>query len=248
MASGSASVAADENPSLLSRSMDHMMDMQTSQDANRQASNEHNAHPSITKRANKRRQLQPHTVPTQQLPSTPSEPTLRQSRPKMRLPRLPLLLAEDYKLAIRLHGGLNVSKKLKYRAEVLTCRNLGDSRATVLTLCGKRVRFFVNAYGQALRCYLYKRTVYHSRKCNKRGHHEDVCPQPPDTPKCRVCGDSLSPNNHECCPSSKVCGGNHPTAAKPCPKRFLQPVNRRKPPWSATLIKKAQSPSPSPGR
>ncbi|KAH6936701.1 hypothetical protein HPB50_020905 [Hyalomma asiaticum] len=112
MASVSASVAADEKHSLPSRSTDHMMDTQTSQDADTQASNEHNAQPwiTITKRANKRRQLQPHTVPTQQLPSTPSEPALRQRRPKTRLPRLPPLPAEDYKLAIRPHGGLNLSK------------------------------------------------------------------------------------------------------------------------------------------
>ncbi|KAH6946117.1 hypothetical protein HPB50_011755 [Hyalomma asiaticum] len=118
----------------------------------------------------------------------------------------------------------------------------------VLTFCGKRVPFFVNAYGQALRCCLYKRTIPHCRKCNKTGHREDVCPQPPDTPKCRVCGDSLSPNNHECRPCCMLCGGDHPTAAKPCPKRFLPPVNRRKPPRSATPTRKAQSPSTSPGR
>ncbi|KAH8024449.1 hypothetical protein HPB51_023959 [Rhipicephalus microplus] len=284
--------------------------------------------------------LQPHTVPTQQLPSTPSEPALRQSRPKTRLPRLPPLPAEDYKLAIRPHGGLNLSKvspktlllavvhaanirsekpDIKLRVdenqnvltistssehiamalgqitkitvhaatyditsygiapdnsckgvvngigheitpdnflievevpgyEVLTCRRLGNSGAMVLTFCGKRVPFFVNAYGQALRCYLYKRTIPHSRKCNKTGHRGDVCPQPPDTPKCRVCGDSLSPNNHECRPSCMLCGGDQPTAAKPCPKRFLPPVDRRKLPRSATPTKKAQSPSPSPGR
>ncbi|KAH8032138.1 hypothetical protein HPB51_023282 [Rhipicephalus microplus] len=319
-----------------------MMDTQTSQDADTQVNNEHNTHPwiTVTKRANELSQLQPHTVPTQQLPSTPSEPTLRQSRPKTRLPRLPPLPSEDYKLAIRPHGGLNLSKvspktlllavahaanirsenpDIKLRVdenqnvlristssehiatalgqitkitvhaatyditsygiapdnsckgvvngigheitpdyfltevevpgyEVLTCRRLGNSGAMVLTFCGKRVPFFVNAYGQALRCYLYKRTIPHCRKCNKRGRCEYVCPQPPDTPKCRVCGDSLSPNNHECRPSCMLCGGDHPTAAKPCPKRFLPPVNQRKPPWSATPTKKAQSPSPSPGR
>ncbi|KAH8035149.1 hypothetical protein HPB51_004390 [Rhipicephalus microplus] len=253
MESVSGSVAADEKHSLPSRFTDHMMDTQTSQDADTQVSDEHNANPwiTVTKRANKRRQLQPHTVPTQQLPSTPSEPALRQSRPKTRLPRLPPLPAEDYKLAIRPHGGLNLSKvspktllltvvhaanirsekpDIKLRVdenqnvltistssehiamalgqitkitvhaatyditsygiapdnsckgvvngigheitpddfltevevpgyEVLTCRRLGNSGAMVLTFCGKRVPFFVNAYGQALRCYLYKRTI-----------------------------------------------------------------------------------------
>ncbi|KAH8025806.1 hypothetical protein HPB51_012128 [Rhipicephalus microplus] len=112
MASISASVAADEKHSLPSCSTEDMMDTQTSEDANTQASNEHNAHPwiTVTKRANKRRQLQPHTLPTKQLPSTPSEPALGQSWPKTRLLRLPPLPAEDYKLAIRPHGGLNLSK------------------------------------------------------------------------------------------------------------------------------------------
>ncbi|KAH8022574.1 hypothetical protein HPB51_000357 [Rhipicephalus microplus] len=340
MASVSGSVAADEKHSLPSRSTDHMMDTQTSQDADTQVSNDHNANPwiTVTKRVNKRRQLQPHTVPTQRLPSMPSEPALRQSRPKTRLPRLPPLPAGDYKPAIRPHGGLNLSKvspktlllavvhaanirsekpDIKLRVdenqnvltistssehiamalgqitkitvhaatyditsyciapdnlckgvvngigheitpddfltkvevpgyEVLTCRRLENSRAMVLTFCGKRVPFFVNAYGQVLRCYLYKRTIPHCRKCNKTGHREDMCPQPPDTPKCRVCGNSLSPNNHKCRPSCMLCGGDHPTAAKSCPKRFLPPVNRRKPPRSATPTKKAQSPSPAP--
>ncbi|KAH8009876.1 hypothetical protein HPB51_020668 [Rhipicephalus microplus] len=112
MASVSASASADEKHSLPSRSTDHMMDTQTSQNADPQASDEHNVHPwiTITKRANKRRQLQPHTVPTQQLSSMPSEPALCQSQPKTRLPRLPPLPAEDYKLAISPYGGLNLSK------------------------------------------------------------------------------------------------------------------------------------------
>ncbi|KAH8037541.1 hypothetical protein HPB51_013331 [Rhipicephalus microplus] len=324
MASVYASIAAYEKHSLPSRCTDHMMNTHTSQDAVTQASNEHNAHPliTITKRANKRRQLQPNTVQTQQLPSTPSEPALRQCRPKTRLPRLPPLPAEDYNLAIRPHGGLILSKVspktlllavahaanirrgkpvIKLRVyenpngltistlsehiasalgqitqvtvhaatydvtyygnapdnsckgvvneigrqitpddfltevevpgyEVLTCRRLGDTGALVLTFCGKRVSFFVNVYGQALRCYLYKRTITHCRKCNKTGYREDVCQQPPDTQKCRVWGDSISPNNHECHPSCMLCGGDNPTAAKPFPKRFLAPVNRRKPP------------------
>ncbi|KAH8018843.1 hypothetical protein HPB51_012797 [Rhipicephalus microplus] len=130
--------------------------------------------------------------------------------------------------------------------EVLTCRHLGNSGAMVLTFCGKWVPFFFNAYGQALRCYLYKRTIPRCRKCNKTVHHEDVCLQPPDTPKCRVCGDSLSPNNHECHPSCMLCGGDHPTAAESCPTRVLPPVNRRKPPQSTTPTRKAHHHSPAP--
>ncbi|KAH8029671.1 hypothetical protein HPB51_002228 [Rhipicephalus microplus] len=262
MASVSGSVAADEKQSLPSRSTNHKMDTQTSQDADTQVSNEHNAHQwiTVTKRANKCGQLQFHTVPTQQLPSTQFEPALRQSRPKTRLPRLPPLSAEDDKLAIRPYGGLSQSKvspktlllavaharnirsekpDIKLRVdenqnvltistssehnatthrqitkitvhaatyditsygiapdnlckgmvngigheitpddfltevevlgyEVFTCRRLGNSGAMVLAFCYKQVPFFVNAYGQALRCYLYKRTIPHCRKCKKQ--------------------------------------------------------------------------------
>ncbi|KAH8001096.1 hypothetical protein HPB51_026352 [Rhipicephalus microplus] len=176
-----------------------MMDTQTSQDADTQASNEHNAHPwiTVTKRVNKRRQLQPHTVLTQQLPGTPY----------------------DFLTEVEVPG-----------YEVLTCRRLGDSGAMVLTFCGKRVPFFVNAYGQALRCYLYKRTIPHCRKCNKTGHREDVCPQLPDTTKCRFSGDSLSPNNHECHHSSMLCGGDPPTAANHAQSGFFhQPTDANHP-------------------
>ncbi|KAH8009422.1 hypothetical protein HPB51_016701 [Rhipicephalus microplus] len=44
----------------------------------------------------------------------------------------------------------------------------------VLTFCGKRVPFSVNAYGQALRCYLYKRTIPYCKKCNKK-HTTRMC-------------------------------------------------------------------------
>ncbi|KAH9371685.1 hypothetical protein HPB48_022335 [Haemaphysalis longicornis] len=275
----------------------------------------------VTNRANKRRQRSSQAVtPQQQLIVTPTKPTLRQNRPTVRQPRLPPLPADDYKLAIRPRGGLQLSKvsprtlllaviqeahitdekpdirlrvdekqnvltlstssekiaielskmsKITLNAtaygiasygvapdnsckgvlygighdttpeellneivapgyEVLACRRLGESQAMVITFCGKRVPFFVNAYGQTLRCYLYKRTVPHCRKCNQTGHREDVCPQPPDTPKCRACGVSLTSEEHECRPRCALCAGEHPTAAKPCPKRFLPPVNRRK--------------------
>ncbi|KAH7951561.1 hypothetical protein HPB52_010326 [Rhipicephalus sanguineus] len=268
MASVSASVAAEEGHLSPPRPAVYVMDTHASQDVatfEEVDEEEHNEEPwiTITKRANKRRKLQTHIAPKQQLPSTPSEPVPRQSRPKTRLPRMPPLPAEDYKIAIRPHGGLHLSKvnprtllvavaqeakipsekpNIQLRVdenqnvltistpseniatalgtitritineaayditsygiapdnsckgvvhgighettaddflreveapgyEVLTCRRLGDSKAMMITFCGKRVPFFVNAYGQALRCYLYKRTIPHCRKCNMTGHH-----------------------------------------------------------------------------
>ncbi|KAH9379582.1 hypothetical protein HPB48_019069 [Haemaphysalis longicornis] len=58
--------------------------------------------------------------------------------------------------------------------QFLACRKIRDSQAMVITFCGKRIPFFVNAYGQTLRYYLYKRTTPHCRKCHHAGHREDV--------------------------------------------------------------------------
>ncbi|XP_070397307.1 uncharacterized protein [Dermacentor albipictus] len=113
--------------------------------------------------------------------------------------------------------------------EALTCRRLGNTTTMVITFLGKTVPYYIEFSGLLLRCYLYKRTVPHCRTCNETGHREDVCPRPPATPKCRECGTSLATEQHECHPRCSLCGGNHPTAAKACPNRFLPPVNRRKP-------------------
>ncbi|KAH9360851.1 hypothetical protein HPB48_009355 [Haemaphysalis longicornis] len=111
----------------------------------------------------------------------------------------------------------------------------------VITYCGKRVPFFVNAYGQTLRCYLYKGTVPHCRKCNQTGHREDVCPQPPDTPKCRACGVSLTSEEHECRPRCALCAGEHPTAAKPCLRDFCRLSTDAKQSLTADSTGKARS-------
>ncbi|XP_070382496.1 uncharacterized protein [Dermacentor albipictus] len=112
--------------------------------------------------------------------------------------------------------------------EALTCRRLGNTTTMVITFLGKTVPYYIEFSGLLLRCYLYKRTVPHCRTCNETGHREDVCPRPPATPKCRECGTSLATEQHECHPRCSLCGGDHPTAAKACPNRFLPPVNRRK--------------------
>ncbi|KAM7306491.1 hypothetical protein ISCGN_010194 [Ixodes scapularis] len=133
--------------------------------------------------------------------------------------------------------------------EALTCRRLGNTTTMVITFLGKRVPYYIELSGFLIRCYLYKRTVPHCRTCHEIGHRADVCPRPPVTPKCRECGAPLTTEQHDCHPRCSLCGGNHPTATKPCPKRFLSPVNRRKP--QQHLGNPPQSPrrvsSPSPG-
>ncbi|KAH7955033.1 hypothetical protein HPB49_024220 [Dermacentor silvarum] len=126
--------------------------------------------------------------------------------------------------------------------EALTCRRPRNTTTMVITFLGKTVPYYIEFSGLLLRCYLYKRTVPHCRTCNETGHREDVCPRPPATPKCRECGTSLATEQHECHPRCSLCGGNHPTAAKTCPNRFLPPVNRRKPQQAL----RAGSSSPTP--
>ncbi|KAH8022822.1 hypothetical protein HPB51_005982 [Rhipicephalus microplus] len=158
----------------------------------------------VSKRANKRRQLQPHpdiklrvdenqNVLTISTSSEYIATALRQitklqcTQQPMTSPLMVLCLIIPKGVVNRTGHEITPDDFLSEVEvpgyEVLTCRRLGNSGEMVLTFCGKRVPFFVNAYGQALRCYLYKRTIPHCRKCNKTGHHEIVCPQPPDTPK-----------------------------------------------------------------
>ncbi|KAH7960103.1 hypothetical protein HPB49_016960 [Dermacentor silvarum] len=118
--------------------------------------------------------------------------------------------------------------------EALTCRRLGNTTTMVITFLGKTVPYYIEFSGLLLRCYLYKRTVPHCRTCNETGHREDVWPA--------ECGTSLATEQHECHPRCSLCGGNHPTAAKTCPNRFLPPVNRRKPQQAL----RAGSSSPTP--
>ncbi|KAH7978103.1 hypothetical protein HPB49_004479 [Dermacentor silvarum] len=296
--------------------------------------NEEDSEPwiNVTSRARRRRLQTRSTTP--QLSQTPPKPVLRQSRPVMRKPRQPPLLADDYKLAVRPRNGLQLNKvspgklvdaitneaklqigytgfkiridedqnilvlstaseatasalskmqKITIGAttydiasygispdnsckgviynidhdttpemllkriespgyEALTCRRLGNTTTMVITFLGKTVPYYIEYSGLLLRCYLYKRTVPHCRTCNETGHREDVCPRPPATPKCRECGTSLATEQHECHPRCSLCGGNHPTAAKTCPNRFLPPVNRRKPQQAL----RAGSSSPTP--
>ncbi|KAL1474092.1 hypothetical protein MTO96_038250 [Rhipicephalus appendiculatus] len=107
--------------------------------------------------------------------------------------------------------------------EVLSLRRLGSSSTLVITLKGKKVPFYIYVHRVLTRCYLYKRTVAYCTTCHQSGYRADVCPNPPETPRCKDCGVTLSGEQHECHPECGLCGGAHTTAAKPCPKRFLPP-------------------------
>ncbi|KAL1484119.1 hypothetical protein MTO96_050098 [Rhipicephalus appendiculatus] len=131
--------------------------------------------------------------------------------------------------------------------EVLSLRRLGSSSALVITLKGKKVPFYIYVHRVLTRCYLYKRTVAYCTTCQQSGHRADVCPNPPETPRCKDCGVTLSGEQHECHPECGLCGGAHTTAAKPSPKRFLPPVYRTKPAAQPSSSPAQRPRSPSPG-
>lgn len=112
--------------------------------------------------------------------------------------------------------------------EPLTCRRFGDSDTILITFIGKKVPFLIYVGGVETRCFLYKRTVAYCYVCHQTGHRADVCPYPPDVPTCKDCEALLTAEPHECKPKCALCSGEHRTASKACPGRFLPPVNRRK--------------------
>lgn len=126
--------------------------------------------------------------------------------------------------------------------EPLTCRRLGDSDTILITFIGKKVPFLIYVGGVETRCFLYRRTVAYCYVCHQTGHRADVCPHPPDVPPCKDCGALLTAERHECKPKCSLCSGEHRTASKACPQRFLPPVNRRK---EATPIARRRSRTPS---
>ncbi|KAH9368454.1 hypothetical protein HPB48_012616 [Haemaphysalis longicornis] len=132
--------------------------------------------------------------------------------------------------------------------EVLTARRLGESKAFVITFRGKRVPYYVYVNQALLRCYPYRRTVAFCTLCHQTGHRADVCPSPPATPKCNVCGAPLNEPQHICTPRCGLCKGPHTTASKDCPKRYLPTVYKaKKTPNKSTSDGPCRSRSPSPG-
>ncbi|KAH9360654.1 hypothetical protein HPB48_004786 [Haemaphysalis longicornis] len=115
--------------------------------------------------------------------------------------------------------------------EPLTCRRLGETGTILITFTGKKVPFFVYIGGAETRCFLYKRTHAFCNLCHSTGHRADVCPNPNAVTDahCKHCGLLRQKDvPHHCQPKCALCGGEHVTASRECPKRFLPPVSGRK--------------------
>ncbi|KAH9360852.1 hypothetical protein HPB48_009354 [Haemaphysalis longicornis] len=105
--------ADDQHLSPPDATEDDEMESHIHQDASSHGCVAQNEQPwiTVTNRANKRRKRSSQAfTPQQQLIVTPTKPTLRQNQPTVRQPRLRPLPADDYKLAIRPRGGLQLSK------------------------------------------------------------------------------------------------------------------------------------------
>lgn len=114
--------------------------------------------------------------------------------------------------------------------EIYTVRRMGkDSTTVLLTFSGPEVPHYVWLYGAEYRCTLHKKTVAVCEICYEVGHRSTACPQP-GAQACHGCGLRDPAPDHPCVAKCTLCGGDHVTAAKGCPERYLTPyiIRQRK--------------------
>ncbi|KAH7960718.1 hypothetical protein HPB49_022523 [Dermacentor silvarum] len=85
-----------------------------------------------------------------------------------------------------------------------SARRLGNTESILITFQGKRVPYYINYEGCALRCIPYRQKIEACTRCRKVGHRQDVCPFSTDT-RCPNCG-TLDPSmDNDCKPGGIVC-------------------------------------------
>ncbi|KAG0425550.1 hypothetical protein HPB47_027295 [Ixodes persulcatus] len=184
---------------------------------------------------------------------SPPKAALRPSRPVLK-PKPPPLPADDFKLVIRPRNGLVLSKvsPMVLSNSIMREAKLHPQEADIKIRVNEQQNIVVASTpyqstasalsGVETKCFLYKRTVAYCYVCHQTGHRADVCPYPPDVPTCKDCEALLTAERDECKPKYSLCSGEHRTASKACPGRFLPPVNRRK---ELTSIGRRRSRTPS---
>ncbi|KAH7979046.1 hypothetical protein HPB49_007896 [Dermacentor silvarum] len=76
-----------------------------------------------------------------------------------------------------------------------SARRLGNTESILITFQGKRVPYYINYEGCALRCIPYRQKIEACTRCRKVGHRQDVCPFSTDTRS------TLDPSmDHDCKP------------------------------------------------
>ncbi|KAH6927830.1 hypothetical protein HPB50_008970 [Hyalomma asiaticum] len=112
--------------------------------------------------------------------------------------------------------------------EILGIRRMGRSTTVVITFAEAEVPRTLVCFGMITKCFLFKKRYEVCYRCSELGHRSDVCNSP--EAKCRGCGMSSPPEDHQCVPQCRLCGKQHLTGDKKCTMLFRTPyiVKKRK--------------------
>ncbi|KAH7941158.1 hypothetical protein HPB49_010490 [Dermacentor silvarum] len=117
--------------------------------------------------------------------------------------------------------------------EILGIRRMGRSTTVVITFAEAEVPRTLVCFGMIMKCFLFKKRYEVCYRCSELGHRSDVCNSP--EAKCRGCGMSSPPEDHQCVPKCRLCGKEHLTGDKKCTMLFRTPYIVKKRQWEAKL-------------
>ncbi|KAH7958982.1 hypothetical protein HPB49_007057 [Dermacentor silvarum] len=122
--------------------------------------------------------------------------------------------------------------------EILGIRRMGRSTTVVITFAEAEVPRTLVCFGMIMKCFLFKKHYEVCYRCSELGHRSDVCNSP--EAKCRGCGMSSPPEDHQCVPKCRLCGKEHLTGDKKCTMLFCKPYIVKKRQWEANLAAKPE--------
>ncbi|KAL1468969.1 hypothetical protein MTO96_041129 [Rhipicephalus appendiculatus] len=116
---------------------------------------------------------------------------------------------------------------------ILGIRRMGRSPTVAITFADAEVPRTLVCFGMIMKCFLFKKRYEVCYRCIELGHRSDVCNSP--EAKCRGCGMSSPPEDHQCVPQCRLCGKEHLTGDKKCTMLFRTPYIVKKRRWEAKL-------------